>query len=93
SYTHDKDFEIAVTKDYITANDKVLIIDDFLATGEAMEGLAKIVGQAGAELIGICAAIEKGYQGGGDAFRARGVRVESLAIIDEMNGKDIKFRS
>jgi len=93
SYTHDKDFEIAVTKDYITANDKVLIIDDFLATGEAMEGLAKIVGQAGAELVGICAAIEKGYQGGGDAFRARGVRVESLAIIDEMNGKDIKFRS
>lgn len=93
SYTHNTDFEIAVTKDYITADDKVLVIDDFLATGEAMEGLADIVRQSGAELTGICAAIEKGYQGGGDKFRAQGIRVESLAIIDEMNGTNIKFRT
>ncbi len=93
SYTHGKDFDIAINKEFLTADDKVLVIDDFLATGEAMEGLANIVGKSGAELTGLCAAIEKGYQGGGDAFRAQGIRVESLAIIDEMDGNNIKFRS
>ena len=93
SYTHGKDYEIAISSGYLSAEDKVLVIDDFLATGEAMEGLIKIVRQSGAELAGVCAAIEKGYQGGGDALRAKGIRVESLAIIDEMSGENIKFRS
>ncbi|MBP5311334.1 MAG: xanthine phosphoribosyltransferase [Clostridia bacterium] len=93
SYTHGKDYEIAISSEFLSPEDRILVIDDFLATGEAMEGLAEIVKQSGAELAGLCAAIEKGYQGGGDAFRARGIRVESLAIIDEMNGENIKFRS
>ncbi len=93
SYTHGKDYEIAVNTDYISPEDRVLLIDDFLATGEAAEGLIEIVRQSGAEIAGFCAAIEKGYQGGGDSLRARGIRVESLAIIDEMIGENIRFRS
>ena len=93
SYTHNKDFEIAVSKDFIKKTDSILVIDDFLATGEAVEGLLDIVKQAGAEIAGVSAAIEKGFQGGGDALRAKGIRVESLASIDEMDGENIKFRS
>ena len=72
--------------------DKVLIVDDFLANGKALNGLIDIVGQAGASVVGAAIAIEKGFQGGGDALRKKGIRVESLAIIDEMNDSEIKFR-
>ena len=72
--------------------EKVLIVDDFLAVGNALNGLMEIVGQAGAETVGIATAIEKGFQGGGDAIRAKGIRVESMAIIDEMTDSDIIFR-
>lgn len=92
SYTHNKNYDIVVAKEYINANDKIVIIDDFLANGKALEGLIDIVNQAGATLVGATCAIEKGFQGGGDGLRKQGVRVESLAIIDEMNTQKIVFR-
>ena len=72
-------------KEYLRAGDRVLIIDDFLAHGEALRGLISLVHQAGATLVGCAAAIEKGYQGGGDSLRAEGYDVKSLAVIDKMS--------
>lgn len=92
SYTHNKDYEIVVAKEYINPGDKIVIIDDFLANGAALEGLVDIVKQAGATLVGATCAIEKGFQGGGDRLRQHGIRVESLAVIDEMSTSGIKFR-
>ena len=92
SYTHQQTYDIAVAADYITADDTVLIVDDFLAKGNALNGLIDIVGQAGAKLAGCAIAIEKGFQGGGDALRAKGVRIESLAIIDKMTDDSVEFR-
>ncbi len=92
SFTHGKTYNIIVSKDYITKDDSVLVIDDFLALGNALKGLISILEQAGASLVGAGTIIEKGYQKGGDGLREKGVRVESLAIIDEMDGKNIKFR-
>ena len=65
--------------------DKVLLIDDFLANGKALEGLASLVKNSGAELVGAGIVIEKGFQSGGDRLRAEGIRVESLAIVDSMD--------
>ncbi|MBR3968701.1 MAG: xanthine phosphoribosyltransferase [Clostridia bacterium] len=92
SYTHNTDYKIVVSKDYLSADDRVVIVDDFLANGKALEGLIDIVNQAGATLVGATCVIEKGFQGGGDSLRAKGIRVESLAVIDEMNLEQIKFR-
>ena len=92
SYTHNTDYKIVVSKDYLSADDWVVIIDDFLANGKALEGLIDIVNQAGATLVGCTCAIEKGFQGGGDALREQGIRVESLAVIDEMSTEGITFR-
>ena len=92
SYTHNTDYKIVVSKDYISADDIVDIIDDFLANGKALEGIIDIVNQAGATLVGCTCAIEKGFQGGGDALREQGIRVESLAVIDEMSTEGITFR-
>ena len=72
--------------------DKVLIIDDFLAKGNALTGLMEILQQAGAELVGCAIAIEKGFQGGGDALREKGIRVDSLAIIESMTDDSLSFR-
>ncbi len=85
SYTHGSVNTIVVSKEYLHSDDKVLIIDDFLATGQALFGLIDIVKQAGAELVGTGTVIEKGYQRGGDILREKGIRVESLAIIDSMS--------
>ncbi|MBO4432321.1 MAG: xanthine phosphoribosyltransferase [Clostridia bacterium] len=93
SFTHGTDNLITVPKDYICAGDKVLIIDDFLANGEALRGLIDIVEQAGAEVVGCTCAIEKGFQGGGDALRKQGYRIESLAVIEKMAPEDIVFRN
>lgn len=93
SYTHGTDYNVVVSCDYLTADDRVLIVDDFLANGAALRGLCELVKQAGATLCGAATAIEKGFQGGGDALRAEGVRVESLAIIEEMDKDKIIFRS
>lgn len=92
SYTHGKDYLICVPKDYICTDDKVLIIDDFLANGEALEGLISIVNQAKAKVVGCTCAIEKGFQGGGDKLRKAGYRIESLAIIEKMSPGNIEFR-
>ena len=94
SYTHNKINEVVVSKRFIGPSDHVLIIDDFLANGCALEGLIDIVRQAGATVEGVGIAVEKGFQGGGDKLRASGVRVESLAIIEKMDSqsKTIEFR-
>jgi xanthine phosphoribosyltransferase len=92
SYTHNTDYTVVVAKDYLKPEDKIVIIDDFLANGKALEGLIDIVKQSGAELIGATCAIEKGFQKGGDSLREQGYRIESLAIIDEMSPSAIEFR-
>ena len=85
SYTYKKKVTLLVSKDWISADDKVLIVDDFMANGEAMRGLCDIVKEAGAELIGIGIAVEKGFQHGGDRIREAGINIQSLAIIDSMH--------
>lgn len=85
SFTHGRVCDVCVTKKYIDSNDRILIIDDFLALGNALNGLIDIVNQAGASLAGCGIVIEKGFQGGGDTLRGQGVRIESLAIVDEMD--------
>lgn len=91
SFTHGMDYNVVVSRDYLTAEDCVLLVDDFLASGAALEGLARLADQAGAKLAGAAVAIEKRFQGGGDALRARGLRVESLAQIARMDGDRIVF--
>ena len=81
-----------VSKEYLSKEDKVLVIDDFLAKGNALNGLMDILEQAGAELVGCAIAIEKGFQGGGDELRAKGIRVDSLAIIESMTDCSLVFR-
>ena len=85
SYTHNSEYRIMVNKKYINCEDRILIIDDFLANGEALTGLVDIVRQAGAELVGAGIAIEKAFQPGGKKLRDMGVRVESLARIQSMS--------
>lgn len=92
SYTHGTTYDVIVSKDFLKAGDRVLIIDDFLAEGNALAGLVDICRQAGAEVAGCGIAIEKAFQPGGDRLRSAGVRVESLAMIDAMDGGVIKFR-
>lgn len=94
SFTHQCVYDIIVSKDFITSDDTVLIVDDFLAKGNALNGLIDIVNQAGAKLAGCGIAIEKGFQGGGDKLREQGIRVESMAIIDRMDDTtgEIVFR-
>ena len=92
SYTHQQTYDIMVSGDYIKNDDVILIVDDFLAMGNALNGLIDIVGQGGAKLAGCAIAIEKGFQGGGDKLRAEGIRVESLAIIDKMTDDSLEFR-
>ena len=84
SYTYGKTYTIVASREYLGPEDKVLIVDDFLATGAALIGLQSLVEQAGGEVIGAGIAIEKAFQGGGDALRSRGMRIESLARIASM---------
>ena len=92
SFTHNVTNNIIVNKKYLSANDRVLVVDDFLARGEAANGMISLVEQAGATLVAMVAAIEKGFQGGGDALRKKGINVLSLAIIDKMSPDGIIFR-
>lgn len=85
SFTHGTTYNVMVSKRFLKKGDRVLIVDDFLAIGNALNGLIKMVKKSGAQLVGCGAVIEKGYQGGGDKLRASGVRVESLAIVESMN--------
>lgn len=93
SFTHGRVYDIIVSKDFLKPEDKVLIIDDFLANGAALLGLAKLVRDAGATLVGAGIVIEKGFQEGGALIRGSGVRVESLAIVEAMSEEQgIVFR-
>lgn len=93
SFTHGRVYDIMVSKDFLNPGDRVLIIDDFLANGQALLGLSKLVKDAGATVVGAGIAIEKGFQHGGDLLREQGVRVESLAIVESMDvEKGIVFR-
>lgn len=95
SFTHGKVFDVIVSTRYIGPDDHVLIIDDFLANGCALNGLIEICENAGAVVEGIGIAIEKGFQGGGDSLRERGYDLQSLAIIESIDGKtgEITFRA
>ena len=83
---------LIVASQWLSANDKVFIVDDFLANGEALRGLVEIVEEAGAELLGIGVAIKKGFQPGGQKLRDAGVHLESLAIIEQADENGIVFR-
>lgn len=88
SYTRGADFIIRVDKKYLTEKDRVLIIDDFLANGEAVFGMMELIKQAGAQVAGVGICVEKAFQPGGDLIRAKGTKLASLAIIDiDENGK------
>ena len=88
SFTHNRDYDIIVSKDYLTSADRVLLIDDFLANGAALRGLIDLCSQASAEVVGAGICIEKAFQPGGDLIRGSGVRVESLARIRSMSAAD-----
>ena len=91
SFTHGNTNTVVVSKEYLHAGDRVLIVDDFLATGAALVGLRALCEQAGAEVVGAGIAIEKVFQGGGRALREGGMRVESLARIAAMSDDGIEF--
>lgn len=93
SYTHDTDYNIVVESEFLRSGDRILLVDDFLANGKALEGLLELVQQAGAEVVGAGIAIEKGFQEGGSMLRQKGLRIESLAIVEKMEGSDIFFRN
>lgn len=85
SFTHGRVYDIIVAEEFLGPGDKVLLIDDFLANGAALEGLAQLVKDAGAELVGAGIVIEKAFQPGGDRLRAKGLRIEALARVQSMN--------
>ena len=87
SFTHGRVYDIIVSKEFLGKGDKVLLIDDFLANGKALEGLAELVTKSGAELVGAGVVIEKGFQVGGDIIRSKGIHLESLAIVESMDEK------
>ena len=91
SYTHGNDNLLCVDTEYLLSSDKVLIVDDFLATGCALNALIDIIGQAGAELVGIGIAVEKVYQNGGNELRKKGIRVESLARVTALDENGVTF--
>lgn len=91
SFTHGNTNTVILSKEYLHPGERVLIVDDFLATGAALIGLRDIVRQAGAELVGAAIAIEKVFQGGGDQLRAEGMRIESLARIASMSDDSLVF--
>ena len=94
SFTHGRVYDIIVSKEFLGRGDRVLLIDDFLANGEALQGLSSLVQDSGAELAGAGIVIEKGFQDGGKRIRERGIHLESLAIVESMDDKtgEICFR-
>ena len=91
SFTHGNTNTVVVSREYIKPGDRVLIVDDFLATGAALVGLKALVEQAGATVVGAGIAIEKVFQGGGDLLRQQGMRIESLARIAAMSDDSLTF--
>ncbi len=92
SYTYKKKVTLMVSSNWLTKDDKVFIVDDFLANGEALKGLAEICNSCGAEILGIGIAVEKGFQEGGNKLRAMGYNIKSLAIIESADENGITFR-
>lgn len=94
SFTHKKTYDVIVSRKFLSADDHVLVIDDFLANGCAINGLIELIDEAGATLEGVGIAIEKGFQQGGKVIRDKGIRLESLAIVESMNDEtgEIVFR-
>ena len=95
SFTHGRVYDIIVSREFLGKGDKVLLIDDFLANGKALEGLAELVKKSGAELVGAGVVIEKGFQVGGDIIRSKGIHLEPLAIVESMDEKtgEVVFRN
>ncbi len=91
SFTRKEDYQISIAKSYLSSDDRILIVDDFLATGAALIGLKQIVAEAGAELLGVGAVIEKSFQEGRGLLEEAGVRVVSLARIKAMSSEGIEF--
>ena len=92
SFTHKRVYDVILSKKFLSAEDHVLIIDDFLANGCALQGLMEIVKESGAVLEGAGIVVEKGFQNGGDSLREQGIRVESLAIVDSKTDDSVSFR-
>ena len=92
SFTHGRDYDVIVSKDFISEDDTVLIIDDFLAEGNALLGLIDLCNQAGAKIAGCAIAVEKGFQQGREKVEAKGIRVESLAIVESMDDNSVAFK-
>ena len=92
SFTKNKDYNITVAKEFLNKGDKVLVVDDFLAMGNAILGLKKIVEDAGAEVVGVGIAVEKGFQDGAKILRDAGINLHSLAIIDNLDNNTITLR-
>ncbi len=91
SYTRNETRTITVSSRYLGPQDRVLIIDDFLAMGDATAGLIDLVEKAGATLVGVCIVVEKGFQGGGRKLRERGVPLHCLVTVEEMSENGIRF--
>lgn len=95
SFTHGTVYDIIVSKEFLGEEDKVLVIDDFLANGKALDGLTTLIQDSGATLVGAGIVIEKGFQDGGKRIREKGIRLESLAIVENMNAEtgELVFRN
>jgi len=91
SFTKNETNEISVSCNFLNKDDNILIVDDFLANGEAVKGLLDIAAQAGANVVGVGIVIEKGFQDGGKLLREQGIRVESLAIVDSLEDGKVTF--
>jgi len=91
SFTKNETNDISVSRSFLSEDDNILIVDDFLANGEAVKGLLDIAAQAGANVVGVGIVIEKGFQDGGKLLREQGVRVESLAIVDSLEDGKVTF--
>lgn len=92
SFTKKRNYDVCVSGDFLQSGDRVIFIDDFLANGNAAQGIIDLVKQAGAELAGMGFIIEKSFQHGGDILRSQGIRVESLAIIESLDNCEIKIK-
>ncbi|MGX6591636.1 xanthine phosphoribosyltransferase [Cetobacterium ceti] len=92
SFTKKESYNVCVSKEFLNENDKVLVVDDFLAMGNALVGLKEILNEAGAKFVGAGIVIEKGFQEGGKFLRENGIHLESLAIIDSLENNTIKFK-
>ena len=92
SYTYNKKVTLLISKQWLSPGTRVLILDDFMARGEAVRGLCELVNQAEAELVGVGIAVEKGFQGGGDRLRDMGINYHALAVIEKAEPDHIEFR-